>query len=238
MCFKRSGVNLLPSSDQAAMDGLNTRFDIYANSFNSCLLYIPDQNVRKGYTAPGNANWCSAVQSGSSWPIADADAAALPPDENMLVVSQDGSPAVDRNVATGNGTWNCADYWNLAHLVGPGRDSPPPGCTDRATISRYSVYQYELNFLGDRSRGGEYGGPECSPPGVAGRRIIYVPIINCGSSPVPVRGSAGNVPVAAFGKFFLTLPANEKNDWSPYAEFMGLIKPSDKLSYDVVQLYR
>ena len=95
-----------------------------------------------------------------------------------------------------------------------------------------------MNFLGDRSRGAEYGGPECSPPGVANRRVIYIPIINCGSSPVPVQGNAQNVPVAAFGKFFLTLPANEKIDWSPYAEFMGLIKPSDKLSYDTVQLYR
>src|SRR5262249_24263318 len=94
MCVKLSGVHLLPSSDQDAMDGLNTRFDIYANSFNSCLLYAPDQNVRKGYTAPGNVNWCSAAPAGGSWPI---DGAALPPDENMIVPDPDGNPVLDRN---------------------------------------------------------------------------------------------------------------------------------------------
>ena len=35
-CLQLSGVDLQPANDQVAMDGLNTRFDIYANGFESC----------------------------------------------------------------------------------------------------------------------------------------------------------------------------------------------------------
>jgi len=47
---------------------------------------------------------------------------------------------------------------------------------------------------------------------------------------------AHDVPVAAFGKFFLTLPAGARA--GPYAEFLGLIKPTDNVNHDMVQLYR
>ena len=139
-------------------------------------------------------------------------------------------------VVTGNGTWDCATYWSVAHYAGAGKNLPPPGCTSAATISRYSVYQYELNYLEDRSLGLEIGEPQCNPPGVTNRRMLNAAIINCGSSPVMVRSDARNVPVAAFGKFFLTLPA--VTDQSFYAEFLGLIKPTERLNHDMVQLYR
>ena len=72
------------------MDGLNTRFDIYANDFESCKAnYVADANVRKGYTTLGNVNWCDARPSGGNWPIADAHAAAFPLDQNMIVASED-----------------------------------------------------------------------------------------------------------------------------------------------------
>ena len=61
ICLRLSGVDLQPANDQVAMDGLNTRFDIYANGFESCKAnYVPDANVRKGYTTLGNVNWCNA----------------------------------------------------------------------------------------------------------------------------------------------------------------------------------
>ena len=47
---------------------------------------------------------------------------------------------------------------------------------------------------------------------------------------------ARNVPVAGFGKFFLTVPA--PSGASLYAEFLGLIKPTDAVNHDMVQLYR
>src|SRR6266581_6503452 len=129
-------------------------------------------------------------------------------------------------IAVGNGVWDCAAYWSVAHYSGPGSDSPPPGCTRSATISRYRVYQHELNYLNDRSRGNEIGAPRCSPPGVTGRRVVYLPIINCSGGPVAVQSNSQNVPVAAFGKFFLVLPSNRNTNGNPYAEFLGLVRPT------------
>ena len=236
-CIKLSGIDIQPSDDHAAMDGLNTRFDIYANNFKPCINYAPDENVRKGYMAPGNLNWCLASPSDPHWPIINLDAAPLAIDDNMVSADQQGKH-LNINVAVGNGVWNCQAYWGVAHSIGPGKNSPPPGCTSSATISRYSVYKYEMNYLSDRSRGAEIGAPRCNPPGVTNRRLVYLPIINCNSIPVAVQSNSRNVPVAAFGKFFLVLPANENTNWNPYAEFVGLIKPTDKLSRDIVQLYR
>jgi hypothetical protein len=234
-CFRLSGVNLISSDDQLGMDGLNTRFDIYAGGFNSCRIYPPDLNVRKGFIAIGNVNWCNAKPAAPNWPMPAPDAAAMPLDQSMV------SPAthsLDRNATIGNGIWDCAGYWSVAHFVGPGKNAPPPGCSASATISRYDLYRYEINFLNDRSRGVEYGVPRCAPPGAANRRIITVPIVNCGSSPVPVLNDAQGVPVAGFGRFFLVLPAQLGTNGNPYAEFMGLVQRSDPLSADMVQLNR
>jgi Flp pilus assembly protein TadG len=267
-CLRLSGVDLQPGDDQVALDGLNTRFDIYANGFESCKAnYVADVNVRKGYTAPGNVNWCNAQPSGPNWPIADAHAAAFPLDQNMILteegdqtqenhrrgrnylayVSGDAINAVlaavgynfrvpAKTIALGNGIWDCAGYWSVAHFAGPGSDLPPPGCTSTATISRYSVYQYEMNYISDRSPGGEIGAPQCNPLGISNRRILNAAIINCGSSPVAVTRNARDVPVAGFGKFFLTVPAAAGA--SLYAEFLGLIRPTDSVNHDMVQLYR
>ena len=238
-CLRLSGVDLQPGSDQAAMDGLNTRFDIYANGFQSCKAnYVADVNVRKGYTTLGNANWCNAEPSGTNWPIANADAVAFPVDQNMVVAAADGHQAqvLDRTIAIGNGTWDCTGYWSVAHYAGPGKTLPPPGCTNTATISRYSVYQYEMNYISDRSPGTEIGAPRCNPLGIKYRRVLNAAIINCSSNPVAMRNDARNVPVAGFGKFFLTLPA--ALGASPYVEFLGLIKPTDSVNHDMVQLYR
>jgi Flp pilus assembly protein TadG len=231
-CYRLSAINLLPNTDPPAMDGLNTRFDIYAHGFANCRIYAPDENVRRGYIAFGNANWCNAVPAGPTWPMPDDTATALPVDQNMIGANR----TLNTGVYVGNGIWNCAAYWSVAHAFGPGKGAPPPGCTNTATISRYQVYTYELNFLMDRSSAGEPGAPQCAPPGENNRRIIAAAIINCGSSPVPMRNEAQGVPVAGFGRFFLVLPAGTST--SPYAEFLGLIKRSDRSSSDMVQLYR
>jgi hypothetical protein len=46
-----------------------------------------------------------------------------------------------------------------------------------------------------------------------------------------------NVPVAAFAKLFLTLPL-ERSQTDLYVEMVGLVRPGDGVSFDVVQLYR
>jgi Flp pilus assembly protein TadG len=236
-CFRLSGVRVVPSDDQPAMDGLNTRFDLYANGFRSCHEYPPDINVRKGYTASHDVDWCdNAIPANPGWPMPVGAAAALPVDQNMINA---GPQSLNPRVTLGSGVWDCATYWSIAHALGPGKNSPPPGCTEAATITRYSVYQYELNFLDDRSLGGEFGGPRCVASGVPDRRIMTAAIVNCGSSPVSVLNYAQGVPVAAFGRFFLTLPATSGDtDGNPYAEFVGLVKRSDPNSKDMVQLYR
>ena len=83
---------------------------------------LPDVNVRKGYVTLGNVNWCNAKPSGTNWPIADALAAALPVDQNMIVASGQTAlkPKLDTTIALGNGTWDCAGYWSVAHFAGPG----------------------------------------------------------------------------------------------------------------------
>ena len=140
-CFRLSGIKLVPGHDQPAADGLNTRFDIYANGFRSCRMYPPDQNVRKGFITLGNISWCNAIPAPPNWPMSDPLAAPLPIDSNMIGGHQSFNPAV----SLGNGTWNCAAYWNIAHAQGAGKNSPPVGCTTTATLSRYDVYRYELN---------------------------------------------------------------------------------------------
>ena len=250
-CFRLSGINLVPGDDQPAVDALNTRFDIYANGFRSCRNYPPDQNVRKGFVTLGNVSWCNAIPAPPNWPMSDPLGAPLPIDSNMIGANQSFNPAV----SLGNGTWNCAAYWSIAHNQGAGKNSPPVGCSATATISRYDVYRYELNFLGDRSPASETGAPQCNPSGAANRRLLTFPIVNCGSSPVPVHNTAARVPVAAFGKFFLTLPADTGTNGNPgrffvtlpadigtsgnpYAEFLGLVGRTDPLSTDMVQLNR
>jgi hypothetical protein len=234
-CFRLSANNLISGDDQSAMDGLNTRFDIYAGGFNSCRIYPPDLNVRKGFITVGNINWCDARPAGQNWPMSTPDAAALPLDQNMI---NPATQLLNPSAMIGNGIWNCAGYWSTAHFAGPGKDAPPAGCSAAATISRYAVYRYERNFLNDRSRGVEYGGPRCAPPGVANRRVITMPIVNCLSSPVPVLNDAQGIPAAAFGRFFLVLPAQPGTNGDPYAEFIGLVPRSDPLSTDMVQLNR
>jgi hypothetical protein len=241
ICLRLSGVDVQPGSDQIAMDGLNTRFDMYANGFQRCKAnYVADVNVRKGFIAPGNTDWCEAQPSGPNWPLADLNTAAFPVDQNMIASVTDDSgqekQMLDTTVAIGNGIWDCASYWSVAHAAGPGKDAALAGCTDIAKISRYNVNQYEWNYISDRSPGAEIGAPLCNPLGIKNRRVLNAAIINCGSSPVPPANDQRNVPVAAFGRFFLTLPAAA--GVTPYAEFLGLIKPTDVVNHDMVQLYR
>ena len=104
------------------------------------------------------------------------------------------------------------------------------------------MYRYEIEqgYVADVSPGGESGAPACylgdNFPAASDRRILYAAVINCQSLRLESEAQS-NVPVAAFGKFFLTLPlARAQTDL--YVEMVGLVRPGDGVSYDVVQLYR
>ena len=237
ICFRLSSVDPFSADDRMAMDGLNTRFDIYADGFERCKAnFVADVNVRKGYIAPGNTNWCIATPYGQNWPLQDSIATPLPLDNNMVVQSPTAEQRIDPTITLGSGVWDCLNYWHLAHYAGPGANAPPPGCTTEAKISRYSVYQYEMQYITDRSLGGEDGDPKCNPLGIKYRRVVQAAIINCGSGPQLMNDDSRNVPAAGFGRFFITIPAGLGT--TIYAEFLGLIKPGDVESHDTVQIYR
>ena len=127
-----------------------------------------------------------------------------------------------------------------------GGHAAPAGCTATATISRYDVYRYEItqNWLSDpnqtQSNPKEIGAPQCTGATAATteRRLLNVAIVNCLSSPVPIQSNAQNVPVAAFGSFFLTHAAPTSGTNKPFAEFRGIIGRGNGVLYDQVQLYR
>ena len=50
-------------------------------------------------------------------------------------------------------------------------------------------------------------------------------------------GSQIDVPVAAFGKLFVTLPLT-RSQTDLYVELVGLVKPGDPGDFEMVQLYR
>ena len=248
ICVRQDGVDLQPGNATAAIDGLNTRFGLYSPSMGgSCMAtYPPDANVRKGYRAAGSGppgeRWCRAGPDGDptgsvpTWPDG-ISGKSLPVD-----------PCFKSNTCSpgnmGASTWDCQTYWTATHAANPTAVADPPaGCTAASTISRYELYQYEIakNYHTDAQPvTGETGAPQCSAATAqTDRRIMNVAIVNCMSSPVPIQSNAQDVPVAAFGRFFLTVPVPVAAQNKPYAEFRGLLKRGESGGvFDQVQLYR
>jgi Flp pilus assembly protein TadG len=238
-CFLQRGVNLRPGVVQSVREAFNVRFDIYEGSMSDKYTdnnYRPAQNVRKGYVVASddaNQNAC-ATRRGANWPIGS------PPDQVTGLPLDRTWPYFGR---MGEGNWDFNTYWQVNH----GADAGPSAMADGGLVntdvpSRYRVYRYEIEQgrVGDVSLGGESGAPACYSGGdlsaVPDRRILHAAVINCHNV-----GSTGephsNAPVAAFGKFFLTLPlARAQTDL--YVEMVGLVRPGDGVSFDVVQLYR
>ena len=238
-CFLQNGVNFRPGAVTAVREGFNVRFDIYEgatsgreNDFD----YRPSVNVRKGYVGGGGGGGACNARPGTDWPIGapPAQATGLPLDREW--------PIADGRI--GNGNWNFATYWQVNH----GADGRSPPIVNGAPAgnsnlpSRYDVYRYEIDqgYLTDRSPGGEsgvpacYGGPLLSD--APDRRVLHAAIVNCQSLGL-VGGAQSNVPVAAFGKLFLTLPL-QRSQSDLYVELIGLVKPGDSSNFDMVQLYR
>jgi Flp pilus assembly protein TadG len=231
-CFLRRGVNFRPGLVRFVGEGFNVRFDIYEGAMSEKFKdsnYRPAQNVRKGYVvASGDENQkaCTA-RRGANWPIGS------PPDRVTGLPLDRTWPDVG---TMGEGNWDFDTYWQVNHgdSGGPASNADVP--------SRYRVYRYEIEQgrVADVSLGGESGAPACyrggDLSGTPDRRILHAAIVNCQS--LQLEGEAQfNVPVAAFGKLFLTLPlARSQTDL--YVEMVGLVRPGDGVSFDVVQLYR
>jgi Flp pilus assembly protein TadG len=228
VCFLQRGVNFRPGLVQSVREGFNVRFDIYEGSMSDKYddsNYRPAQNVRKGYVYQ---NACP-TRRGAYWPIGS------PPNRVTGLLLDRTWPHFG---SMGEGNWDFDTYWQVNHRsdAGPSAmvDGGPADNTD--VPSRYRVYRYEI----EQGLVGESGAPACYRGGdlsaVPDRRILHAAVINC-QSLRSVDEPHSNVPVAAFGKFFLTLPlAPAQTDL--YVEMVGLVQPGDGVSFDVVQLYR
>jgi len=236
-CFQQRGVNFRPGLVRSAREGFNVRFDIYEGAMSAKYNdsnYRPAQNVRKGYVVASgdeNQNTCAA-RRGTNWPIGS-------PPNQVTGLPLDRSWPIDR---MGEGNWDFDTYWQVNH----GDSGPPPNLNGGAASnadapSRYRVYRYEIEqgHVADVSLGGESGAPACYSGDLSGtpdRRILHAAIVNCQS--LQLEGEVQfKVPVAAFAKLFLTLPL-ERSQTDLYVEMVGLVRPGDGVSFDVVQLYR
>jgi Flp pilus assembly protein TadG len=241
-CFVQNAVNLRPGYLVTAREAFNVRFDIYEGAMDGRQgdpNYRPALNVRKGYVGGGRAGAdggsCGA-RPANSWPI------GAPPNRATGLPLDRTWPYLDGRM--GNGDWDFETYWQVNH----GADGRPTPIINGATASnasppsRYAVYRHEIaqGYIADRSPGGETGAPACYGGGALSdlpdRRVLQAAIINCQSMGLAGEG-LGKVPVAAFGKFFLTLPLAQTQT-GLYVELVGLIKPGDGGNLDMVQLYR
>ena len=121
----------------------------------------------------------------------------------------------------GAGDWNFTRYWQVNHTVG-GVTRPVPaaiGGTGADLPTRYEVYRQEIadGIVGDAAPSNETGAPICGASGtpVPDRRILYGAIIDCQAmeaSGLKFSGRLTDVPVRAFGSFFITEPIKVDKD--------------------------
>jgi hypothetical protein len=237
-CFVKNAVTFRQGALDNVREAFNTRFDMYTGSMSgrqNDVDFRPALNVRKGYVGASGTNSCSATP-GDNWPIGapPRQATGLPLDRQWPFM----------NGHMGDGMWDFSTYWQVNH--GADGRAPPvingEVATNENPPSRYDVYRYEiaLGYVTDRSPGAETGAPACYGGGGLSdkpdRRVLYAAIVNCQS--LALRGGPeANVPVAAFGKFFLTLPL-QASQTDLYVEAIGLVKPEDYADFEMVQLYR
>ena len=150
----------------------------------------------------------------------DENAYGLPDNNSMLAPNQGVSGAA---IGTDD-TWPITTYLDENYGVGAVSSSLITSTFAGKTPSRYDVYQYEIanaaslnqnRHPGDQVGGvdtGEMGFPMCgqskglSPNlSIPDRRVLIAAIVDCGSQPNPVNGSADLV-VNSYGSFFMTRP--------------------------------
>lgn len=246
-CYRDSGVDLNTGNMASVSAAFNVRLDIKQGSLTPDPNHAPDVNVRKGSRTDGPQT--NKLCTYNPVPSTDTTIKAVPDDSAFPL--QGGS--------LGNGIWNCPAYWT-ANYGG----TPPAKCRNDAgtptdpSWTRYDLYNYEIEngsphyvdrWSGNRATPppynattGEKGAPVCGMAngtnGVRDRRIIFAAIINCASVTIPPGGTANNIPVAGFGKFFITRPIG--NDNNMYGEITGGVT-LDEAGATVrrqIQLYR
>lgn len=236
-CYNSANVTTKTGQNAGPVqDAFNVRFGIRANGnhFDSPE-YGPAANVRKGaIRTTGSANQC--------------------PSMNQLSFTEAGTMGLPRDATTpylagrmGDGNWDFAGYWNTNF-----GSAAYPTSWDTTKPTRYEVYRYEISngLVGTASTGGEIGTPAaaCQPPvTTVDRRLLYGAILNCNALEAAGNGLSGhstNLPVEAFGSFFLTEPVpSASEDASVMVELVDVTGGAgqgtlDNFLRDEAQLYR
>jgi hypothetical protein len=255
-CFSQNGVDTKPGFVASVRAAVNVRFDIYEGPMNSSkndANFRPAKNVRKGYFP--NAGGCNASQSTDL-----THSMGLPRDTCFA------STCPYMGGRMGDGDWNFEAYWTVNHTKPDGtmhaKQMVNGAQASNANLpSRYDVYRYEIlqsatdaTFISNPS-GLAVGAPAahqetglkmCSGSTTnddPDRRTFYAAIVNCEANLPPKLplgpGNQSGVPVAAFGKFFITQPVAAAQD-DILAEIVELVTPGSLggHNFDQVQLYR
>jgi Flp pilus assembly protein TadG len=167
----------------------------------------------------------------------------------------------------GSGDWDCADYWTINHpTASPPAGCRTSGTTiSRYQVYRYEITNGLINDWsanlsdapGVKNPPGtfqtENGAPYCAASnGVRGvdittggpdPRNLIVPVINCLAQTalgnIADGNTVSNVPVAAFGRYFITQPFGADGTPYLYGEMTGAVTSNDNVTImHQVQLYR
>ncbi|MGO4642040.1 TadE/TadG family type IV pilus assembly protein [Mesorhizobium sp. 2RAF45] len=233
-CYAQDGVDTKPGQNAGPVqDGLNARFGISKS-------YIgttdgPAANVRMGLKSISCNNAKTTFETDPTKGVGlERDSCQIAGNCTMM------------GGRMGTGDWNASRYWTVNH--------PTRGALPSALVgaTRYEMYRYELNpdgnpatndsIVGDPAVSGETGTPSCSqtPVTTVDRRILYGAIIDCNAIG-GFNGRADNVPVHAFGSFFITEPIKDGKDI--YVELVDITGKGgrgtlDNFLRDEAQLYR
>ncbi|MER8918177.1 pilus assembly protein TadG-related protein [Mesorhizobium sp. M0761] len=233
-CYAQDGVDTEPGqSTGPVQDGLNARFGISKSYIGTST--GPAANVRMGLK---NIN-CNNGQT--DFETDPTKGVGLERDSCQIT----GTCSL-MGGRMGTGDWNASRYWTVNHSTRGALPSSLVGAT------RYEMYRYELNpdgnpatndsIAGDAAVSGETGNPSCgqTPVTSVDRRVLYGAIIDCNAIG-GFNGRANNIPVRAFGSFFITEPIKDSKDI--YVELIDITGKGgrgtlDNFLRDEAQLYR
>ncbi|TIO76197.1 TadE/TadG family type IV pilus assembly protein [Mesorhizobium sp.] len=241
-CYSAQGVSTKTGQNAGPVqDAFNVRFGIRASGshFNSPE-YGPAANVRKGAVTGGNGNG-----GGNQCPQYNQLTFGTP---NMGLPRDQTTPYMNGRMGAGDYLLlGVGHYWSVNF-----GSASYPSSWDTTTPTRYDVYRYEIahGLVGTASAGGEVGTPPsaCQPPVTSvDRRLIYGAILNCNALEAEnndLSGHSTNLPVEAFGSFFLTEPVSSaSDDASVFVELVDITGRGgqgtlDNFLRDEAQLYR
>lgn len=233
-CYAQDGVDTEPGqSTGPVQDGLNARFGISRSYIGSA--DGPAANVRMGLTSINCNNGQTNFETDPTKGVGLERDSCLSTGNCTLMSGR-----------MGTGDWNASRYWAVNH---PTRGALPSSLVG---ATRYEMYRYELDpdgnpatndsIAGDAAVSGETGNPSCSqtPVTTVDRRILYGAIIDC-QAIGGFNGRANNIPVHAFGSFFITEPIKDSKDI--YVELVDITGKGgrgtlDNFLRDEAQLYR